>query len=169
LTETKTIKRIELESAILETSSTLFVLGTKTENEVIKAISHVTLTGLDKLRDMEVINKANSILNSLTENESALVEYGVTADELAKLRNCIANFKTSSIEKSGSSTESIMITQSLRELFSGAMDILEKEIDKFVDAQESRNHEFHSSYYAVRSIKNLGIRHKKTAVTTSGS
>lgn len=160
---TKTVKRLELESAILEYSSALFAYGSKSENEVTKAIAHVTSSSLDKLRDSEIINKANSILNQLTENASALESFDVKQADIEKLGNCIRNYKNSGIDTSVSKTESLLLTKTLQELFNSGMHILEFEIDKIVDSLKSKEKKFYDSYYSVRYIKNLGIRHKKQA------
>lgn len=158
---TKTVKRLELEAVIIEVSSALFALGHKTSNEIIKAIGNVTPSLLDRMRDTEVINKANSILNTATENEAALEPFGLTAGDLSRLRSCISNYMASSTEKSGSKTESVVITKTLKELFQNGMDILDKEIDKIVNSLQTKEKNFYDSYYAVRSVKNLGIRKKK--------
>ena len=158
---TKTNKRIELETAILESASALSAFGSKTENEIIKAISHTTSSSLDKSRDTDLINKANSILDMMVQNETALVSYAVSSDDIEKLRNCIAAYKNSSAVTSGSKTESLLINKSLQELFQEGMHILEFEIDKMVDSLKSKEKNFYDSYYAVRTIKNLGIRHRK--------
>lgn len=41
------------------------------------------------------------------------------------------------------------------------MDILDKEIDRMVDSLQTKEKNFYESYYAVRSVKNLGLRHRK--------
>lgn len=161
ISENKTLKRIELESAVIEIASGLSVFGAKTENEVIKAVAYVTQTLLDKLRDTEISNKAVSILNCAVENETELAQYGISSDDINKLRVCISDYKTSSNEKSGSHSESIVILKTLKELFAEGMEILEKEIDNFVDSMKSKEKDFYESYYAVRTVKNLGVRHKK--------
>lgn len=160
-TENKSLNRIGLENAVVEISSALYALGYKTTNEVIKAISNVPPSTLDRMRDTEVVNKANVILNTASENEEALLNYGIDAEDIAKLRNCIAGYKTSSTDKSGSGTESKVITKTLKELFRNAADILDNELDRMVDSLQTKEKNFYDSYYAVRSVKNLGIRHKK--------
>ena len=158
---TKSLKRIELESVVIEIASGLSVFGAKTENEIVKAIAYVTPTSIDKLRDTEVSNKAVSILNCAVENETELVQYGITSEDINRLRNSITNYNASSSEKSGLNTESIVITGSIKELFTDGMEILDKEIDNFVDSMKTKEKDFYESYYTVRSVKNLGVRHKK--------
>lgn len=158
---TKTNKRIELESAIVENASALYAFGSKTENEMIKAIANITFSSLDRLRDTEVINRANSILDAIVNNSAALVAFSIADSDIDNLRNSIGNYITSSSETSGSKTDSMIITKSLQELFRSGSHILNDEIDRMVDSLRTKEKNFYDSYYAVRSVKNLGIRHKK--------
>ncbi|MBK7447710.1 MAG: hypothetical protein IPJ45_17130, partial [Ignavibacteria bacterium] len=119
-------------------------------------------TSIDKLRDTEVSNKAVSILNCAVENETELVQYGITSEDINRLRNSITNYNASSSEKSGLNTESIVITGSIKELFTDGMEILDKEIDNFVDSMKTKEKDFYESYYTVRSVKNLESGQKAT-------
>ena len=161
--QTKSIKRQELESITIELASGLSVFGHKTSNEVIKAISNVSPSHLDRLRDLDIANKAVTILNTLKQNENELSPYGISVNDIASLENCIDEYKSSNIEKSGSYMESKVITKSLRELFQNCMDILDNEIDGMVNLLQTKEKNFYESYYAVRSVKNLGLRHRKQA------
>ncbi|MBK9331648.1 MAG: hypothetical protein IPM96_04385 [Ignavibacteria bacterium] len=159
--ETKTLKRIELENTTVELASALYVFGHKNSDEVIKAIANIPPSLLDRMRDTEVINKANSILNTVTEKADDLTSFGITQTDIARLRSCIENYISSNINKSGSHTESVVITKTLKELFQTGMDILDKEIDRMVDSLQTKEKNFYESYYAVRSVKNFGLRHRK--------
>jgi len=160
-TETKSLNRINLEKVVVEISSALYAYGHKTTNEVIKAISNVPPSSLDRMRDTEIVNKANVILNTVTDNQEALINYGIDAEDIDRLRNSITGYKSSSSEKSGSTTESKVITKSLKELFHIAADILDNELDRMVNSLQTKEKDFYDSYYAVRPVKKLGIRHKK--------
>ncbi len=159
--ETKNVKRFELEEITMELASALLALGNKTNNEVIKAIADIPKSALERMRDTEVTNKANVILNTLTENAQVLMPFGITEDDIGNLRKKIENYKNSSSEKSGSFTESVVITKTLKELFQNGMDLLDKEIDNMINSLQTKEKNFYASYYAVRSVKNLGVRHKK--------
>lgn len=161
--ETKSLKRQELESITIELASGLSVFGHKTSNEVIKAISNVSPSHLDRLRDLDIANKAEAILNTLKQYENDLASYGITESDISALETCIDEYKSSNIEKSGSYMESKVITKSLRELFQNCMDILDNEIDGMVNLLQTKEKNFYDSYYAVRSVKNLGLRHRKQA------
>lgn len=165
MAQTKSMKRIELESVILENSSALYILGNKKSNEIIKAISKLNQSELDRFRDSEIVNKANAILHTMEENAVELANYGKDSDAIEKLKACILNYKNSTVEKSTSTTEKTLINVSLAELFKKGMELLENEIDKFVDSQKATNREFYISYYTVRTIKHLGVRHKKPVQT----
>lgn len=161
--ETKSLKRQELESITIELASGLSVFGHKTSNEVIKAISNVSPSHLDRLRDLDIANKAEAILSTLKQYENDLTSYGITVSDISALETCIDEYKSSNIEKSGSYMESKVITKSLRELFQNCMDILDNEIDGMVNLLQTKEKNFYDSYYAVRSVKNLGLRHRKQA------
>jgi len=161
VSETKSLKRSELESVTIELASGLSVFGHKTSNEVIKAISNVTPSHLERLRDSDIANKAASILNTLKEYESDLTAFGISSKDISDMEKCIMDYRSSSTEKSGSYMESIVITKSLNELFQSCMDILDNEIDSMVNSLHKKEKVFFDSYYAVRSVKNLGLRHRK--------
>lgn len=159
----KTNKRIELESVMIENAAALSAFGAKTENEMIKAVAGISPSSLDRLRDTEILNKAKSILDIIKDNSSALASYSVTPEDIEKFKTCIENYRTSSSETSGSKTDSLIINKSLQDLFNYGMQILSNEVDKMVDALKNKEKNFYDSYYAVRTIKKLGIRHKKQA------
>ncbi|MEZ4690063.1 MAG: hypothetical protein R3A12_07730 [Ignavibacteria bacterium] len=159
--ETKSQKRTEMENLTFELSSALYSFGHNTSNEVIMAIANMSASMLDRMRDTEITNKANTILTALNENADALVEYGITENEISALSNCIENYKTSSSDKSGSFTEKVVITKSLKELFETGNEILEKDLDRMVNSLQTKDKNFYDSYYAARSVKNLGVRRKK--------
>lgn len=159
--ERKTNKRIELETVIIENAAALSAFGAKTENEMIKAIADVSPSSIDRLRDTEVINKAKSILDIIVANASALVSYSVSPEDIEKFRTSIENYRISSTETSGSKTDSLIINRTLQDLFRYGMQILSKEVDKMIDALKNKEKNLYDSYYAVRTIKNIGIRHKK--------
>ncbi|MBK8983691.1 MAG: hypothetical protein IPM38_15580 [Ignavibacteria bacterium] len=52
-------------------------------------------------------------------------------------------------------------SEEIKEFFQTGMDILDKEIDRMVDSLQTKEKNFYESYYAVRSVKNLGLRHRK--------
>ena len=159
--EAKSVKRTELENVTVELASALYVYGLKSSDEVVKAIANVPKSSLERMRDSDVINKAGAILTSLKENEEALPHYGINSDDIKRLSDCIESYIDTNTEKSGSHMESKVITSSLRELFQRCMDILDREIDNMVNSLQTREKNFFDSYYAVRTVKNLGLRHRK--------
>lgn len=169
VTEAKSAKRIELENLILKNSATLYVLGQKKGNEIIKAVSKITQTELDRVRDSDIVNKANSVLNLMESNITQLESFGKNAGSIEELRSCITEYQNSSRNKSASVSEKSVLNISLRELFAKGMSIIVNELDKFVDSLKSEEKDFYNKYYSVRSIKNLGIRHKKPQENKSTS
>lgn len=165
ITQTKTVKRIELESVIIESSSALYILGHKKSNEIIKAIAKVNQSELDRFRDTEIVNKANAILHTMEENSDELANFGKNTDDIQKLKTSIQNYKNSTVEKSSSTTEKTVINVSLVELFKRGMELLENEIDKFAESKKTAHRDFYISYFTVRSIKHLGVRHNKPVLT----
>ncbi len=107
------------------------------------------------------MNKANAILNTVTEKADDLIPFGITQTDIAGFRSCIDNYINSYTIESVLHSESIVITKTLKELFQTGMDILDKEINRMVDSLQTKEKNFYESYYAVRSVKNLGLRRKK--------
>ncbi|MBK9332678.1 MAG: hypothetical protein IPM96_09845 [Ignavibacteria bacterium] len=112
-------------------------------------------------KDSVMMNKANAILNTVTEKADDLIPFGITQTDIAGFRSCIDNYINSYTIESVSHSESIVITKTLKELFQTGMDILDKEINRMVDSLQTKEKNFYESYYAVRSVKNLGLRRKK--------
>ena len=157
----KSIKREELESVTRELSSVLFIYGKKNNNTIIKAIADIKQSDLMRMRDTELLNRASSLLETIEGLPSGLDAYGKKSTDIDALRNCITNYHNSSTEKTNSSVEKYSINFTLKDMFKKGMDILDSEIDKFVNSFKKSNPEFYTSYYSVRSIKNLGVRHKQ--------
>lgn len=159
--QAKSLKRTELEDMTVALSAALFAYGHKTSNEVVKAISNIPPSLLERMRDSDMVNKAGAVLTTLNEYAAELPPYGISADDITELRDAIDNYRSSNTVKSGSHMESIVITKSLHELFQSGMDILDNEIDRMVNSLQKKEKNFYDSYYAVRSVKNLGLRHRK--------
>lgn len=168
MTTDKSLKRNALESITKELAAVLYIYGKKNNSSVIKSIADIKQSDVLRMRDTELLNRASSLLETIESLPAGLDAYGKKNTDIDELRNCISNYHNSSIEKTNSAVEKYSINFNLKDLFKKGMDILSSEIDKFVDSFKHSNPDFYTSYYSVRSIKNLGIRHKTVPVTQNG-
>jgi hypothetical protein len=157
----KSTTRVELENAAVEAAAVLFAFGTKKGDAVVTAVADVTPSTLDRLRDTEVLSRAIALQRSIAERIDLLADYGFSGDDMERFNQRITRFESSNEEKSSSASRKKYLTKSLGELFQTGFMMLDTEIDMFVNSLRTKDKTFYDSYYGIRSVKNLGIRHKK--------
>jgi hypothetical protein len=134
----------------------LFVFARKTGNGNLKAVTEVTRSGLERLRDPELLQKAKVILENFRENLEELKKNGMTDQSLADLDKAVNNFDTAIGKKDSKQAEGKASRKDLNEIFDEADDILKNDLDRLVELVKNDSPDFYNQYKAARVIKDLG-------------
>jgi hypothetical protein len=147
------------------------LLAQKNNDSELLALSTTSFSDIERLKDIELRDKAKSILEKANAAKDALVEFGITNEKLTGLSANIDGFIAAMEDLAGGETGRIAATTSLANLIKETDDALEK-IDDLADILDDTYPEFGLQYKAARVIKDLGVTHKdkeenKTAGTTA--
>jgi hypothetical protein len=122
----------------------LFIYARKTGNGNLKAISEVTRSGLERLRDLELFQKAKAILENFSDNIEEMKKNGMTDQSLAELDVAVNDYGTAIGNKDSKQVEGKAIRKDLDASLMKSK-ILKNEIP-----------ELYNQYKTARIIKDLG-------------
>ena len=149
---------------LLKIAGVLYVLGKNQKNENLKALSSVTVSGLKKMRDNDILLKAKNILQNAKSNQAALKNLDTDIDaDVAELDAGITNYENAMNTKEVKTTESHASREALNTAFIKADDILNEELDNLMEVIRKKIPDLYNQYKSARNIKDLGIRKSKTS------
>lgn len=159
ITEEKKRERMELESAVFKTATSMYLYGEISGNSEFTDAFDFDRSDVSKLRDQQIINTATTLHDSASAILTELTDYGITAEVLARLIKERDDFAALISESGSASAEGKAATINLKKLFSEARDIFEKRLDKLADFFRDSDPDFFEEYTAARRIIDRGIRH----------
>ena len=157
-TSAKDEAKDELIEKLVPLANSLYVYAKRNGNEEIKAVVYVNKTLLMKLRENDLLIKANSIRDYLIANKNSLGDYLVTDEKIAGLTSLISEFQKCAGERDSSFASRVAARESLDRLFDKADDLLNNELDSLMETFKSENSDFYNAYQSARVIKDLGLR-----------
>ncbi len=166
-TDEKTAAEEDLEDYLIPFSRKLFVYGRRNSVEEVKTLTGFKETDLKRLRDRELIDKAESIHKKAVELAVNLEKYGIKQTDIDLLDTKIKQFETAIGGQGSGFSERGGARKTLNTLFDGAIQLIKEEIDGMIEAFKESDPDFYNQYIAARGIKNLGVRHKKKSETTA--
>ncbi len=166
-TDEKTAAEEELEDYLIPFCRKFFVYGRRNSVEEIKSLTGFKDYELKKLRDRELLDKAISVYTKATEYAASLEKYGIKQTDIDLLKAKITKYETAIGIQGAGFSERGGARKSLTVLFDSAMQLLKEEIDGMIETFKDSNPDFYNQYITARGIKNLGVRHRKAAETTT--
>jgi hypothetical protein len=160
-TDEKTNAEEELENLLIVFCGKFFVYARRKKNEELKSLTNINDSALKKLRDRELIDKAELIQRKAADHNADLVQYGITETEITLLDTKIKAFEAKIGEQGTGYSGRGGARKSLNTLFADANGILKEELDGMMESFYETNPDFYNQYISARGIKNLGIRHRK--------
>ena len=159
--------RESLEDVLFLTCEALGVIGhTANDNDLI-AVVDLTPSGMQKLNDEELANRATTILERANAKKTDLATLNVTQANLDELTQTLQAFKASKERPREAVATRAAETQSLASLIRGASNILKNQIDRLVNLVGRSNSEFVSGYSNARVIVDRAATH--TSAQAAGS
>lgn len=170
--EGKTDDKLEMEEKLVATTvkiaAGLYAYGKKNSKNDILSISNVTASGLNRLKDNELISKSSLIYDTAKTVEAELAGYGLAADKLESLKNDITGFREAVSKRDAARTVRSEGVQTLREIFKEGDSILEDELDMFVESNFADSSELYIRYFNARNIIDRGKRKEKKVTEGQG-
>ncbi|MCX6148943.1 MAG: hypothetical protein NTX22_00295 [Ignavibacteriales bacterium] len=160
-TDEKTAAEEDLEDYVILFSRKFFVYARRNAVEDLKALIGFKEYEIKKLRDRELIDRAESIRKKAVEHLAKLEKYGIKQVEIDLLDAKIKRFELTIGEQGTGYSERGGARKSLNVLFEQASLLLKEEIDGLVESYKDENSDFYNQYITARGIKNLGVRHRK--------
>ncbi|MEW5844549.1 MAG: hypothetical protein AB1775_14940 [Bacteroidota bacterium] len=161
-TAEKNVAVEEVIVSLLPVRSALYALALKTKDEELKAVTSSTEGYLKKLRDVELIQKAETILQTAQQKINDLTPYKITAEKLTALKSNIDELKASSGKKESGFSNKSALRKSLTEKFERADEILNEHLDTMMELVRQDDPQFYNQYFSARVIKDLGAGRKTT-------
>ena len=146
--------------ALLPVALSLVILGRKMNDLPLKEKGTVTETALRKMRDQSLLIKATDIYNTALSRAADLVSVGVDAQKLAALKATIDDYEAKSKARESGVSQQVGATTTLGDLFKDAREVLDEEIDGFMEHMRDPYPEFYTEYHNARHVKNYGVRHR---------
>ena len=165
-TTTKYDAEDALVSELIPVCSALYIYGRKQKNAEIKERVSITETKLRRMRDTELSAYGNAIADMATANARGIALYGITDAKIALLRTKAQTYNTAIGVKESSVADRKGARGTMGELFDQADEILNEEIDRFMEMLRPAETELYNKYFSARVVKDTGVRHRSVNGTT---
>ncbi len=116
-----------------------------------------------RMRDTEIVTRANGQYELLEKHAPKLVDLGVTAETLKSLRGRIDAYESALGKKESGYSDRSSARKVLFDLFDEVDIILTKQIDLLMQQFRKREVEFYNAYFDARLIRNMGAARKAKA------
>ena len=124
----------------------------------------VSESAFRRLRDAEIIVKANALLEVVEGEVPHLADHGVTAETVAAIRQKADAYELALEKREGTYSERVSTNKALYDLYDQTDTVLAKEVDPLMEQFRRKDADFYNAYTQARWIKTLGGGHKsKTA------
>lgn len=161
----KTSSKYNAEDALVEcllpVCSALYLFGRKQNDPKITVRALTTETKLRYLRDTELASFGNAIAEMAAVNSQGIAGFGISAEKTADLKARAEAYSASIGARESSIADRKGARESLNSLFAKADELLNEEIDHFMEILRPTETEFYNKYFAGRIIKDTGVRHRQ--------
>lgn len=155
-TADKVAKEEQLIDITSKLANVLYVYAVKTKNNALKEDFKLSKSELGQMRDNDLLNKANQIINSAESHQEDLANYGITPEKVTEARTTLNDFSAAFGNQADKMAERSSSRESLTELFDDADAILYDELDPIMELFSDTNTDFYNEYHSARVIRDLG-------------
>jgi hypothetical protein len=159
--ETKATAKDLLAQMTFKVATALRTYAVKAGNNELKQSCKISLSGLKKMRDIDLPIKAKAILSSAQGNSANLTKYGISEITLTNFTSLITNYENATGTSSASVGDRVASGKELDKLFLKVNSFLSETMDGLVDLTKEDYPNFYDAYKTARKVKNTGIRHEK--------
>jgi hypothetical protein len=120
-----------------------------------------TETRLRAMRDTELGSYGSEIADVAAGNSQGISPVGITAEKIADLKAKAEAYTTSIGARESSIAGRKGARGALNEFFSNIDEQISEEIDNYMELIRPAEPEFYNKYYAAKTIKETGVRHRQ--------
>jgi hypothetical protein len=159
-TDVKYAAEEELIKSAVNVALSLRAFGRKKNLPELKSIADVNSRKLERMKDVDLITKCSQLYNEAKKIKPADLEpFGLSAEEIEDLKLKNDSYEAASGTRDSSVATRVGSGKNVIDLINEDDDILEEELDKFVEKFAEKDKTYYDGYQAARVIKNLGVRH----------
>ena len=141
----------DLISGFLAVTGSCYVYARKSKDNNLKELFRNRPSYLENMREVDLLNRVRTVYSKLDSLSAEMADY-VDAAEITALGDKITAFEDALKAGEGGSAASSSIRGQLADLFKETSELLNEEIDFFMDAFEDANPDFYKQYQAARNI-----------------
>jgi hypothetical protein len=160
-TEVKHDLEDEMILATVNVASTLLAYASEKKLPELKAISKISVRKFTRIKEIDLITKCTQIYNEAKKIENELADHGLLPSDIASLKSKIDEFRNAGTTRDSSVADRKGTGINIVDLIERQDELLEEQLDSFVNKFIAKDKLFYDGYYASRQIKEYGIRHIK--------
>ena len=145
----------ELIDTVVAASSALRVYARRQRDEDLRKSSKVTPTALKRMRDGDLLNKAQNVFDQVGKRGAELERFGITDKFIGDFKSTLDSFNSALGSKESRVAESKSARQELSQDFDEADEVLYEELDGMIELVKNSDPEFYNKYQAGRIIKDI--------------
>jgi hypothetical protein len=161
----KTAEKQKAESALLDAvrpiKAKLLSYTHRHPDEALAQLAGISMSDLRNMRDAEFLRYALTLHDKATALAGPLGHYGLTQAMLDTLKTAREAFDNSIGDRDGSNADKTGTYTKIDALTAQINDLLNKGIDPLVESMEKDFPAFAASYFATRTVRDHGLRHRK--------
>jgi hypothetical protein len=151
------VKESLLESILKAAGAIKAYASEKNKPDLIKSVN-ISKSELNRIRELELVKRAESIHDLAQSNSLELADFGITAADLSLLTDLNDTFSDLISEVGSRQGQRSGKTKSLNTLFEEVRIILEQQVDGLAATLKQNNPDFYNQYISVRVITDRGGR-----------
>lgn len=151
----KAVNEDELVDSLVTIGSLLYVFAVQTGDKALQESVKVTESMLKKMRDVDLLNRANTIHNYAQNQATELVNYGMDEAAITALGEKIETFSGALEDTEVGAAEKTAARQALSEAFDHADHVIYDMLDPLMEIFRTSQVEFYNQYMSSRVIKDL--------------
>jgi hypothetical protein len=163
----KTSHKYDSEDALVDclpgVCSVLYVYGRKQNNREIMERADISESRLRRMRDTDLASYGADIANMAEANSAGLTGLVLPEARIPDIKEKAAAYNAAIGSRESGVAERIGVNAALADLFDRADDIINDELDRYMELVRSDDPEFYNMYKAALVIKNTGVRHRPVA------
>ncbi len=148
-------------AALVPVCSALYVYGRKQGIMEIIDRAKITESKLRSMRDTELASFGTAISEMAEANAKEIEAHGIAQDKINDLKEKARLYSSAIGERESSVASRMGARLSVKELFRRADELLKEELDRYMELLRQSETEIYNKYFAARSIKESGIRHRQ--------
>lgn len=153
-----------LVDALVPVATALYMYGRKQNNAELTERTKITEAKLRAMRDTELATYGGIISDLATAHSPGIQPFGITVERMADLKNKATAYSNAIGARESSIADRKGARGTMEELFDKADEILNEELDNFMELLYPKDTELYNKYFAARVVKDTGVRHRENGV-----